>query len=173
VRTRDDANTLAGPVRELVRAIDPRVPVLDIGSLSLWNERSMGPVVWLTRAASLVGLVALLLTATGLLAVVSYVVSLRSREFAIRMALGSRPGGVLGLVLRQAMRVVVVGFAIGGGLALVATALLQTQFRGADGLDVSAFVGSGALLVIVMLLASAVPAIRASRVDPVAGLKEG
>jgi predicted permease len=173
VRTRNDANGLAAPVRELVHAIDPRVPILDIGSLSQWNERSMGPVVWLTRAASFIGLVALLLTASGLLAVMSYVVSQRSREFAIRMALGSRPGGVLRLVLRQSMRMVVVGFAIGGGLALLATRLLQTQFRGADGLDVPAFVGSGALLVVVMLLAGGVPAIRASRVDPVAGLKEG
>lgn len=173
VRANDDADAVAAPVRDLVRAIDPRVPILEMGSLSTWNERAIGPVVWLTRAASVMGLVALLLTATGLLAVISYVVALRSREFAIRMALGSEPRGVLALVLRQAMGMVIIGFTIGGGLAILVTRLLQTQFRGAQSLDVAAFAGSSALLIVVMLLASAVPAVRASRVDPVAGLKEG
>jgi ABC-type antimicrobial peptide transport system permease subunit len=104
---------------------------------------------------------------------VSYAVAVRGREFAIRMALGSQPRGVLTLVLRQAMRMVAIGFVAGAGLALLATKLLQTQFRGAQGLDVAAFAGAAALLVAVMLLASAVPAIRAARVDPVAALKEG
>jgi hypothetical protein len=173
LRARGDADTLAGPLREVVRAVDPRVPVIDVGTLSTWNERTIGPLVWLTRAASLLGVIALLLTATGLLAVVSYVVSLRSREFAIRMALGSERAGVLRLVLRQAMRMVVIGFTIGGGLALLATTLLRTQFRGSDGLDIQAFAGSTALLVVIMLMAGAVPAIRAARVDPVAGLMVG
>jgi ABC-type antimicrobial peptide transport system permease subunit len=100
-------------------------------------------------------------------------VAVRGREFAIRMALGSHPRGVLALVLRQAMRMVTLGFIVGTGLAWLATRLLQTQFFGARGLDVYAFAGSSALLIVVMLLASAVPAIRAARVDPVAALKEG
>ena len=89
------------------------------------------------------------------------------------MALGSQPRGVLSLVLRQAMRMVIIGFAAGAALALLATKLLQTQFRGAQGLDVTAFAGSTGLLIAVMLLASAVPAVRAAHVDPVAALKEG
>lgn len=170
IRTRSDASTLAGPVGDLVRSIDPRVPVLEIGSLAMWNERSR-PDLGLARAGAFMGLMALLLAATGLLAVVSYVVSLRTREFAIRMALGSHPRGVLVLVIREAMRMVVIGFVIGGGLALLASGLLQTQFRG-GGLDAGVFVGSAVLLIAVMFLASVVPAIRASRVNPVTGLKE-
>jgi putative ABC transport system permease protein len=156
-----------------VHAIDPRVPILEIGSLESWNARAMGWVPWLMRGATFMGLLALALAATGLLAVVSYAVALRTREFAIRMAIGAQPRGVLALVLRQAMRIVVIGFVVGAGLALLATKLLQTQFRGAQGLDAVAFAGSSALLIVVMLAASAVPAIRASRVDPVAALKEG
>jgi predicted permease len=173
VSTRRDAETLAGPLRDLTHAIDPRVPIVEMGSLVTFNEQLMGPLVWMARAGAGMGLLAMLLTALGLLAVVSYAVAVRGREFAIRMALGSQPRGVLTLVLRQAMRMVAIGFVAGAGLALLATKLLQTQFRGAQGLDVTAFAGAAALLVAVMLLASAVPAIRAARVDPVAALKEG
>jgi predicted permease len=171
--TRRDAETLAGPLRDLTHAIDPRVPIVEMGSLETFNEQVMGPLVWMTRAGAAMGLLATLLTALGLLAVVSYAVAVRGREFAIRMALGSRPRGVLALVLRQAMRMVILGFIVGTGLAWLATKLLQTQFRGAQELDATAFAGSTALLIAVMLLVSAVPAIRASRVDPVAALKEG
>jgi predicted permease len=173
LRTRTNAEAAAAPLRELVHAIDPRVPILEVGSLESWNVRAMGWVPWLMRGATFMGLLALALAATGLLAVVSYAVALRTREFAIRMAIGAQPRGVLALVLRQAMRIVVIGFVVGAGLALLATKLLQTQFRGAQGLDAVAFAGSSALLIVVMLAASAVPAIRASRVDPVAALKEG
>jgi predicted permease len=173
VSTRRDAETLAGPIRDLTHAIDPRVPIVEMGSLVTFNEQLMGPLVWMARAGAGMGLLAMLLTALGLLAVVSYAVAVRGREFAIRMALGSQPRSVLALVLRQAMRIVAIGFVIGAGLALLATKLLQTQFRGAQGLDVTAFASATALLVAVMFLASAVPAIRAARVDPVAALKEG
>jgi hypothetical protein len=173
VSTRRDAEALAGPLRDLTHAIDPRVPIVEMGSLETFNEQVMGPLVWMTRAGAAMGLLATLLTALGLLAVVSYAVAVRGREFAIRVALGSHPHGVLALVLRQAMRMVILGFIVGTGLAWLATKLLQTQFRGAQGLDATAFAGSTALLIAVMLLASAVPAIRASRVDPVAALKEG
>lgn len=173
VSTRRDVGPFAGSLRDLVRTIDPRVPILEMGSLETFNERVMGPLVWMTRAGAAMGLVALGLTALGLLAVVAYAVAVRAREFAIRMAIGARPRGVLALVLRQAMRIVIAGFLIGAGLALLATKLLQAQFRGAQGLDLAAFAGSSALLIAVMLAASAVPAIRASRVDPVVALKEG
>jgi predicted permease len=173
LRTRTKAETVAAPLRDLVQAIDARVPILEIGSLATWNERSMELAPFLMRAATFMGLLALVLAATGLLAVASYAVAVRGREFAIRMALGSQPRGVLALVLREAMRLVLAGFVIGGGLALLVAKLLQTGFRGAQGLDTTAFARSTALLIVVMLLASAVPAIRASRVDPVTALKEG
>ena len=171
-RTRSDAAAVEPAVRALVSALDPRVPVLAAGSLAMFNERSMGPSLWLTRTATAMGVVALLLAAMGLFAVASYVAAQRSREFAIRIALGARPSGVLALVLRQSMRMVAIGLIIGGTIALGVTQVFRTQFHGADGLDYSAFAGSTSLLAIVMLLASVIPAGRAARTDPVESLKE-
>ena len=88
----------------------------------------MGPSLWLTRTATAMGVVALLLAAMGLFAVASYVAAQRSREFAIRIALGARPSGVLALVLRQSMRMVAIGLIIGGTIALGVTQVFRTQF---------------------------------------------
>lgn len=172
-RTRGLADELVPAVRDVVRAIDSGVPVVEVGSLAAFNERSMGPAVGMARAAGVMGHIALALAAAGLLAIVSYVVAFRSREFAIRMTLGARPVDVLQLVLRQAMRMVIVGFVIGGGIALALTQVFRAESHGAPGLDVEAFLGSTALLVVAMLLASAVPAVRAAQLDPIANLKEG
>jgi putative ABC transport system permease protein len=164
---------MAPAIRALVAGIDPRVPIGEIGSLAYFNERSMGPAHWLTRMSALLGVNALLLAAAGLLASVSYGVMQRTREFGIRMALGADPRGLLVLVLTQSMKTVAVGFLIGGSIALVISRLIATQFPGTDALDVLAFGESSALLAVVMLVASAIPAVRAARIDPVASLKDG
>ena len=89
------------------------------------------------------------------------------------MALGADPRGLLTLVLTQSMNTVSIGFLIGGTIGLGVSRLVATQFPGADGLDVPAFAQSSALLITVMLFASAIPAMRAARVDPVVSLKDG
>src|SRR4029078_3529044 len=141
-RTRSDAAGVEPAFRALVSSLDPRVPVLAAGSLAMFNERSMGPSLWLTRTATAMGLVALVLAAMGLFAVASYVAAQRARAFALRIALGARPSGVLALVLRQSMRMVAIGFVIGGTIASGVTQAFRTEFHGADGLDYSAFAGS-------------------------------
>jgi ABC-type antimicrobial peptide transport system permease subunit len=156
-----------------VSRIDPRVPIVEMGSLASFNERSMGPQPWLARASALLGLVALLLAAAGLFAAVSYAVAQRAREFAIRIALGAEPRGLLAAVLTQSMKMVSIGFLIGATVAVIISGVIAAQFHGAPGLDVFAFGKSSGLLAAVMLLASAIPAVRAARVDPVAHLKDG
>ena len=173
VRSRGTADAVAPAVRDAVNRIDPRVPIAEMGSLTSFNERSMGPAHWLTRISALLGLIALLLAAAGLFATALYAVTQRAPEFAVRLALGADPRSLLVLVLTQSMRTVSIGFFIGGTLALGVSRLLVSQFHGADGIDIAAFVQSSALLLTVMLVASAIPAIRASRVDPVASLKDG
>ncbi len=173
VRSRGTADAVAPAVREAVNRIDPRVPIAEMGSLASFNERSMGPSHWLTRMSALLGVIALLLAAAGLFATASYAVTQRAREFAVRIALGADPRRLLLLVLTESMRTVSIGFLIGGTVGLGASKLLAAQFHGAGGIDVAAFVQSSAALVTVMLVASAIPAIRASRVDPVANLNEG
>ena len=129
-RTRDRAEVVAPAIRELVARIDPRVPIADIGSLASFNERSMGPAHWLTRMSALLGVIALLLAAAGLFATVSYGVTQRTREFAIRMALGADPRGLLALVMTQSMKTVAIGFLVGSTIALVISRLIATQLPG-------------------------------------------
>ena len=172
-RSRGTAEAVARSVRDLASRIDPRVPIVEMGSLGSFNERSMGPGPWLARISALLGVVALVLAAAGLFAVVSYSVTQRAPEFAIRMALGANPRDLLQLVLTQSMTTVLIGFLLGGTIAVIVSRLIAAQFHGASGIDALAFGQSCALLISVMLLASAVPAMRAARVDPVANLKDG
>ena len=173
VRSRAAAAGLAAPLEQLVADIDPRVPVLEIGSLADLNERSIGPQLWLARAAAMLGAIGLALAAAGLYGVASFIVALRAREIAIRMAIGAGPRRVLAMMLVQSLRVAGLGLVIGGGIAVAVSRLIRSQFHGVQGVDAVAFAGSAILFTAAMLLASAIPALRASRVDPVATLKQG
>jgi hypothetical protein len=172
VRTSGTATALAQPVRELVNRIDPRIPLLEIGSLQEVNERSYATQLWLARAAAFLGVVGLLLATAGLYGVSSYVVAMRSREIAIRMAIGARPGVILAMVLGQSMRVALIGLLVGGGGAVVVSRLIQSEYHGIEGINGPAFAAAAALFFAAMLMASAIPAVRASRLNPVESLKD-
>jgi putative ABC transport system permease protein len=90
LRTTGVATTVAPSLRELVSRLDPRVPIQEIGSLEQINERSYATQLWLARAAAVLGAIGLLLATAGLYGVSSYVVAMRSREMAIRIAPSSR-----------------------------------------------------------------------------------
>ena len=171
-RSATTAAALATPIRELIDRLDARVPIQEIGSLTELNERSFGPQMWLARAAAFLGIIGLLLATGGLYGVSSYVVTLRSREIAIRMALGARPLAVLTMILAQSMRIALVGLLAGGVAAVVISRLIHSEFDGIQRLDAAVFGGSAALFIASMVLASAIPAVRASRMDPVENLKD-
>jgi putative ABC transport system permease protein len=173
LRTRATATTLAQPVRELVSRIAPRVPILEIGSLEEINERSYATQLWLAQTAAVLGVIGLLLATAGLYGVSSYVVAMRSREISIRMAIGARPQEILKMILSQSMGMAIVGLLAGAGAAAVVSRVIQSEYHGIQEIDPAAFGGAAALFVAAMLLASAIPAVRASRVDPVANLKDG
>jgi predicted permease len=172
VRTSGTAATLAQPVRELVNRIDPRVPLLEAGSLQEVNERSYETQLWLARGGAFLGVIGLLLATAGLYGVSSYVVAMRSREIAIRMAIGARPGVILAMVLGQSMRVALIGLLVGGAGSVVVSRAIQSEYHGIKEIDGAAFAGAAALFLAAMLLASAVPAIRASRLNPLENLKD-
>jgi predicted permease len=172
-RTNQKAEDLAPAIRALANRIDARVPVGDMGSLAAANERSMGPAYWMTRMSALLGVIALLLAAAGLFATSSYAVTQRAREFAVRMALGADPRGLLILVMAHSMKTVAIGFVIGGTLGLGVSRLIATQFPGTNAVNVPAVIQTAALLMGVMAVASVIPAVRAARVDLVASLKDG
>ena len=172
VRTSGPATATAQPVREIVARIAPRVPILELGSLEEFNERSYATQLWLARAAGCIGVIGLLLATAGLYGVTSYVVAMRSREIAIRMAIGARPQVILRMILGQSMRIALVGLVAGSGVAVAASRIIQSEYHGVRGVDAAAYSAAAVLFLVAMLFASAVPARRASRVDPIQNLKD-
>ena len=119
----------------------------------------------------LLGLVALTLASLGLYGVISYAVSVRTREIGIRLALGAHSTNVRGLIIRQGMLLTAVGLAIGLGASLLATPVLQSRLINLPATDPVTFVGVSALLIAIALVACYVPARRATQIDPIATLR--
>ena len=117
------------------------------------------------------GLVAILLSAVGLYSVMAYVVSQRTREVGIRMALGANRGDVMKMITRQGMRLAAVGVGIGLLLALLLARVLSSLLIGVSGYDVATFILVPVLLAVVALLACYLPARRATKVDPLVALR--
>jgi ABC-type antimicrobial peptide transport system permease subunit len=122
-------------------------------------------------ALSFAGALALLLTTLGLYGVVALWVGQRTREIGIRFALGARPAGIGALVLREGLRLVVIGLPLGLAAALGAGRLLSSYLYGVSATDAATFSATTALLAGVALFACYVPAFRAMRVDPVQALR--
>ena len=172
VRSEGPAAALAPAIRDLVAQLDPRVPILELGTLDQTIRADILQQRMLARGAALLGIVALLLASVGLYGVTSYSVAMRWREIAVRMALGARPDRVLAMVFRQALAVAMIGAVLGGLAAIAAGLVIQAEVFGVAGVDIATLGGSAALLAAAMLLASILPARRAARLDPNAVLRE-
>jgi predicted permease len=172
VKSRGTLDTLVPAVRQAVRDIDPRVPFTELASLRQLNERRLQEDTWSANGVIMLGGLALLLATAGIYGVVSYVVAMRSREIGVRMALGAEPGAMLRMVLRQSMALAAIGAVIGAGAALAIGQIVRSEMHDVRGLDVTAFLGSTAILIVAMLVASAVPARRAARTDPMIVLRQ-
>ena len=171
VRTSSDPTTLVSPVREKVQGLDSRLVALNVQTLS---ERIVNSLGGERRQASLLGsfgVLALVLAAVGLYGVMAYSVAQRTREIGIRMALGAERKHVLGLVLKQGVTLVSAGVVLGLGAAFAATRLLASLLFGISALDPIAFGGTSVLLIAVALIASYIPARRATKVDPLIALR--
>jgi putative ABC transport system permease protein len=118
------------------------------------------------------GTTAVLLAAIGLYGVLAFVVSQRRREIGVRIALGATARDVIADVLGQGLRLAALGMAIGLVLALAVTRLMSSLLFGITPTDVATFAGSALLLAIIAVAASLVPALRASRVDPLVALRD-
>ena len=119
----------------------------------------------------MVSVLALILGAVGLYGVLAYIVAERTREIGVRMALGATPGGVRRMVVTQGAKVVLFGVAIGVGVALLSTRALGTLLFNVQAVDPMMFVAMSGMLIAVGMLASYLPARRASRVDPIESLR--
>jgi predicted permease len=169
VGERDMLDTIARSVRE----VDERLPVVTVAT---WRDYlDAGFEMWLYRAGAAVfsvfGGIALLLAVLGVYGVKSYVVSRRTREFGIRIAIGAQPRALVGHVLREGGRTTAIGIGIGLVLALLAGQFLQGFLYGVNGAEPLVLVIAPLILLGASLLASYVPALRATRVDPTVALR--
>jgi ABC-type antimicrobial peptide transport system permease subunit len=171
VKTEGDPMTLVAPIRAEVRALDPALPIAnvrtmdDVVAASMSQPRLAGSVLMLFAA------VALLLAAVGLYGVLAYVVSERRHEIGIRMAVGADAGVVRRSVLRQGLVLAGVGVAIGAVVSLGLGRLIRGLLHGVSPHDPATFGLVPAVLMAVALVASWIPAHRATRVDPIVALK--
>lgn len=171
VRTSSDAKGLVAALRNEVQQLDPSLPVLNTQTLSERVENSLGGERSQATLLGSGGVLALILAAIGLYGVMSYSVAQRTREIGIRMALGAGRGNVMGLVLKQGLTLVSAGVVLGLGAAFGITRLLASLLFGVSAIDPITFAGTSALLIVVALIASYVPARRATKVDPIIALR--
>jgi putative ABC transport system permease protein len=171
VKTAGDPRTLAGPVRDVVRRLDPEVAVAQVRTM---DEVMALSVADRRRNLGLLGAfaaLALLLSAVGLYGLLATTVAQRTREIGVRMAVGARAGQVVGLVVGQALGLVGAGLGVGLVAALALAGVLQDMLFAVVPRDVGVFAAVAALLAVVAALASLVPALRAARIQPVLALR--
>jgi putative ABC transport system permease protein len=158
-------------VRSALQGIDPDLPVARVSTMASIARNSTGSRRFPMMLLAAFGAVALTLAIVGVYGVVSYVVTQRTREIGIRVALGARRGQVLRLVLLGAMRPVLAGLAIGSVGAVFAARLLGTLLYNVKPGDPAVLAGIAAMLAVAAIAASLVPGARATRVDPITVLK--
>lgn len=173
VRTMGDPSPLERSVREVVRSIDRDQPVGRLETMSALVASSLGTSRLSTMLFGLFGIVGLVLASVGIYGVMSYGVVQRTREFGVRMALGARPADVRTMVVRQGAVLTLAGIVIGLAGALVLTRLMRTLLFAVTPSDPITYVAIVMALCAVALVASYLPARRATRVDPVIALSTG
>jgi putative ABC transport system permease protein len=171
LRTPYAGQFLASGIREQIRALDPNVPVTSIVSM----QQVVDDTVWLPRlemdVLAAMAALAFVLATVGIYAVVSYVVSGRTQEIGIRIALGADAGAVARLVIRQSLRPVATGALAGLACTLALARWMRTLLFEMDAADPATLAIVTAVLVTVAVLAALAPARRAAKVDPVAALR--
>ena len=171
VRTSVPPMSLVPAATAVVREIDPDQPVQDIKTMVAVQEETLSSQRFSVMLLGLFAGLALALASVGIYSVLSYIVRGRSREIGIRAALGAQTRDVLGLVVREGMTPALLGIAVGTAGALLSAGILSKLVFGVSATDPLTLIAVGATLALVALLASLLPAYRASRVDPLVVLR--
>ena len=172
VRSSVDPMALAGPVRAAIGGLDRDLAVYNVQSMAERMDRSLATRRSPMLLATAFGAVALLLSAIGVYGVLAYIVSQRTKEIGIRLALGSSGGAVFQLVLREALVLVGLGFVVGIAGVFALKQSLDSLLFGVSGADPIVLLGVTIALAIVALAAGALPARRAMRINPVVALAD-
>ncbi|HEY4306941.1 MAG TPA: ABC transporter permease [Gemmatimonadaceae bacterium] len=166
-----DPYALLPSVRAALHALDPQLAMYDVNTMgdvvsqSLWRQRLQGQVL------GIFAVLALLLATVGIYGVISYAVAQRTREIGVRVALGAQRSHVLAMVLRQGASLAGTGLAIGIAAAFVVSRSLETLLYGVSATDLVSFAVVPAVLALVTMLATYLPARRATRVDPLIAIR--
>ena len=172
VRSTADPSTVMAAIRAQMRELDRDLPLSDLRQLKELVAASVSRPRFYTTILGVFASIALILAAVGIYGVISYAVSLRTRELGIRIALGATGRQVSGLVLQQGVGLAIAGVAVGGAGAYWLTRLLSKLLFGVSATDPLTFVGVAALLTAIAAIASFVPARRAAKVDPLLAMRE-
>jgi putative ABC transport system permease protein len=165
------AEAIAADIRAIVHEVAPEAPMYRAYTMSFLAARSMRDLSFTTLTLTLVSALALILGVVGLYAALSYVVAERTREIGVRMALGAQPDSVRRMVVLQGGQVVAAGVAAGLIAALFSTRALGRLLFGVETFDLPTFAGVSAGMLLTGLMASYLPARRASSVDPIISLR--
>jgi predicted permease len=171
LRTSGDPARFASAIREAVRAADPAQPVHDLKTMADLVNASLAPRRFVVRMLGFFAAAALLLAALGLYGVIGYSVAQRTQEIGIRMALGAQRSAVLRMVLAQGTRLAGAGAVLGALVSVLLGRWLASQIPGIGGFDLPILAVTIAVLMAAAILASLLPATRATRVDPYEALR--
>jgi putative ABC transport system permease protein len=171
IRTDGQPAAVAAATRAAIRAIDPSVPVRNVRAFDAVLAESVAPARWSTTLLGTFAAIALVMAALGVFGVLSFLVTQRTRELGIRIALGAAPAVVRRMVVGQGLGLAASGLALGLVGAIALTRLMKSLLYGVAPTDPLTYAGVAAVLVGVAVLASYLPARRATRVDPMIALR--
>lgn len=171
VRTSSDPRTLAPAVRKEVWAADKDLPVSSMKLMEELISNSVAQTRFYVLLLTVFAALALILAAVGVYGVMAYSVTLRTRDIGIRMALGARPADIFKHIIGQALVLALIGLGIGLVLAVTSTWIMSSLLYGVTNYDPATLAVTGLLLLIVALLASYLPARKATKVDPMVALR--
>jgi putative ABC transport system permease protein len=171
-RTDRDPAAFASTIQRVIWDVDPQQPIYEMSTVDQILARAVFLPRLSTTLLALFALAALLLAALGIYGVLSYAVSERTKEIGLRLALGATGGDTIGMVMRHSLSLVAMGGAIGLAASVVLARSLAGVLYGVGPFDLPAFAAAAAVLALAGALASMLPALRTTRVDPIVALRE-
>ncbi|HEX7284941.1 MAG TPA: ABC transporter permease [Candidatus Angelobacter sp.] len=171
IRSAGKPAALAEAARKAIAAFDPNIPITRVATVEELVDRSISEDILIARLSSFFGVLGLLLACIGLYGVMAYTVNRRTREIGIRMALGAQRSQVLGMVLREAMKLVLIGIIAGIPIALLVSRVFASMLFGLTPTDPLSMLVVVVALAAIATIAGLLPARRATKIDPMVALR--